>query len=147
MAFTLNGELQGVAYADVLEGTYYPAASLYTLPQQAEGATVRFNFGPDFKFAPPQVSHGGGRVRPGGAPRPCVERLLQRQWCACVCTQLEDCPPAQPVSSLAQAPAPPDAAVVALTPGGADAVEGGGGGGGMDVEVVGAQGGAAMDVA
>lgn len=30
---------------DFKEGTYYPAASLYTLPEQAEGATVAFNFG------------------------------------------------------------------------------------------------------
>ena len=27
------------------EGTYYPAVSLYTLPEQQEGATVTFNFG------------------------------------------------------------------------------------------------------
>ncbi len=27
------------------EGTYYPAASLYTMPEQEEGATVTFNFG------------------------------------------------------------------------------------------------------
>ena len=31
---------------DVLEGTYYPCASIYTLPEQTEGATVTFNFGP-----------------------------------------------------------------------------------------------------
>lgn len=55
VAFTKNGALQGVAYADILEGTYYPAASLYTKHAQAEGATVSFNFGPDFKFAPPRV--------------------------------------------------------------------------------------------
>lgn len=32
-------------YRDITEGTYYPAASLYTLPEQTEGATVTFNFG------------------------------------------------------------------------------------------------------
>lgn len=32
-------------YRDLTEGTYYPAASLYTLPEQTEGATVTFNFG------------------------------------------------------------------------------------------------------
>jgi hypothetical protein len=32
-------------FRDVKEGTYYPAASLYTLPEQTEGATVTFNFG------------------------------------------------------------------------------------------------------
>ena len=30
---------------DIHEGTYYPAVSLFTLPEQAEGATVTFNFG------------------------------------------------------------------------------------------------------
>ena len=28
-----------------MEGTYFPCASLYTLPEQREGATVTFNFG------------------------------------------------------------------------------------------------------
>ena len=28
-----------------MEGTYFPCASLYTLPEQSEGATVTFNFG------------------------------------------------------------------------------------------------------
>ena len=35
----------GCACRDINEGTYYPAASLYTLPEQSEGATVTFNFG------------------------------------------------------------------------------------------------------
>ena len=30
---------------DIHEGTYYPAVSLFTLPEQSEGATVTFNFG------------------------------------------------------------------------------------------------------
>lgn len=55
VAFTRNGVYQGVAYEDILEGTYYPSASLYTLPEQAEGAEVTFNFGPDFKHPLPQV--------------------------------------------------------------------------------------------
>ena len=56
VAFTKNGVLQGVAYRDIPEGTYYPAASLYTRHcQAAEGATVAFNFGPSFKHAPPRV--------------------------------------------------------------------------------------------
>ena len=33
------------ACRDVLDGTYYPCASIYTLPEQTEGATVSFNFG------------------------------------------------------------------------------------------------------
>lgn len=54
---------QGVAFKDFLEGTYHPAASLYTLPEQAEGATVAFNFGPDFAHAPP-VPDGCAAARP-----------------------------------------------------------------------------------
>eukprot|EP00775_Hariotina_reticulata_P001810 gene1810-2143_t len=53
VAFTKNGQLQGVAFKDIPEGTYYPAASLFTLPEQEQGACVQFNFGPDFKFPPP----------------------------------------------------------------------------------------------
>ena len=30
---------------DIHEGTYYPAVSLFTLPQEAAGATVTCNFG------------------------------------------------------------------------------------------------------
>lgn len=55
VAFTRNGVLQGVAFRDVLEGTYYPTASLFTAQKQKEGAKVTFNFGPDFKFLPPAV--------------------------------------------------------------------------------------------
>lgn len=56
VAFTRNGVLQGVAFRDcVLEGTYYPTASLFTAQKQKDGARVSFNFGPDFKFPPPTV--------------------------------------------------------------------------------------------
>mmetsp|Transcript_13808 Transcript_13808/g.37303 ORF Transcript_13808/g.37303 Transcript_13808/m.37303 type:complete len:297 (-) Transcript_13808:206-1096(-) len=55
IAFSLNGQSQGAAYKDIPEGTYYPAASLYTMPEQTEGVTVAFNFGPHFAYAPPQV--------------------------------------------------------------------------------------------
>eukprot|EP00891_Asterochloris_glomerata_P008135 jgi/Astpho2/8135/e_gw1.00120.119.1_t len=55
VAFAKNGVLQGTAYRDLKEGTYCPAVSLYTLPDQAEGATVTLNFGPDFHFNPPPV--------------------------------------------------------------------------------------------
>jgi Set1/Ash2 histone methyltransferase complex subunit ASH2 len=55
VAFSLNGKLQGVAYRDLLEGTYYPAASTFTLPDQKEGAAATFNFGPDFVHGPPAV--------------------------------------------------------------------------------------------
>lgn len=58
IAFMVNGELQGVAYTDIFQGTYYPAASLYTMPSQTDGAAVTFNFGPDFKYPPVQVAGG-----------------------------------------------------------------------------------------
>jgi len=44
--FYKNGVYQGVAFVDIFDGTYYPAASLYM------GATVRLNFGPEFKYKP-----------------------------------------------------------------------------------------------
>ncbi len=55
VAFSLNGQSQGAAFKDIPEGTYYPAVSLYTLPEQTEGVTVAFNFGPEFAYPPPQV--------------------------------------------------------------------------------------------
>lgn len=55
IGFSKNGVWQGVAARDVLEGTYYPTVSLFTLPDQAEGASVSLNFGPNFKFTPSAV--------------------------------------------------------------------------------------------
>eukprot|EP00803_Ostreobium_quekettii_P001212 evm.model.scf_206EXC.8 EVM.evm.TU.scf_206EXC.8 scf_206EXC:80995-86740(-) len=55
VAFSKNGCFQGEAYRDILEGTYCPAASIYTLPEQTDGATLTFNFGPDFEYGPPEV--------------------------------------------------------------------------------------------
>jgi Set1/Ash2 histone methyltransferase complex subunit ASH2 len=55
VAFTRNGVLQGPAFKDVLEGTYYPTASLFTAHKQKDGAKVSFNFGPDFKYPPPTI--------------------------------------------------------------------------------------------
>lgn len=55
VAFSVNGKPQGVAYSDIFEGTYYPAAAIFTLPQQKEGASVTFNFGPDFVHGPGQA--------------------------------------------------------------------------------------------
>lgn len=54
ISFTLNGVPQGTAFTDIMEGTYYPCASIYTLPEQLDGAEVRANFGPDFEFPPPE---------------------------------------------------------------------------------------------
>lgn len=61
--FFLNGVHQGVAYTDILEGTYYPAVSLFTLPEQKEGASVQVNFGPEFAF-PPALPEGLPAARP-----------------------------------------------------------------------------------
>lgn len=46
-----NGVCQGTAFSDIPGGRYYPAASMYTLPDQAN-CEVKFNFGPDFAFFP-----------------------------------------------------------------------------------------------
>jgi len=46
IVFFKNGQSQGIAFQDIFEGTYYPAASLYM------GGTVKFNFGPTFKYPP-----------------------------------------------------------------------------------------------
>ncbi|RZC75960.1 hypothetical protein C5167_000068 [Papaver somniferum] len=51
ICFFKNGILQGVAFKDLSGGRYYPAASMYTLPNQPN-CTVKFNFGPDFEFFP-----------------------------------------------------------------------------------------------
>ncbi len=57
IAFTVNGVSQGKAYVDILEGTYYPSVSIFTLPEQSEGATVKANFGPSFAFPPPSIEN------------------------------------------------------------------------------------------
>ena len=46
ISFFKNGKNQGVAFEDIFQGVYYPAASLY------KNSTVEFNFGPKFKFLP-----------------------------------------------------------------------------------------------
>lgn len=54
VAFSVNGESQGKAYVDILEGTYYPALSLFTHPHQGQPAAVAVNFGDQpFAYAPP----------------------------------------------------------------------------------------------
>ena len=68
--------MQGIAFSDIPEGTYYPTVSLFTLPlgsgggggggsgsgsgsgaaaAQAGPARVRLNFGPSFAYPPPIV--------------------------------------------------------------------------------------------
>ena len=46
-----NGVCQGSAFKDIPGGRYYPAASMYTLPNEPN-CVVKFNFGPDFEFFP-----------------------------------------------------------------------------------------------
>ncbi|XP_020100253.1 protein TRAUCO [Ananas comosus] len=65
ISFFKNGICQGVAFTDLFGGRYYPAASMYTLPNQPN-CEVRFNFGPDFEFFPQDF---GGRP----TPRPMIE--------------------------------------------------------------------------
>lgn len=56
VAFTRNGRMQGKAYSDIKEGTYYPALSLYTDATLLEEAVVKCNFGETpFAHPPPQV--------------------------------------------------------------------------------------------
>ncbi|TXG73270.1 hypothetical protein EZV62_001849 [Acer yangbiense] len=51
ISFFKNGVCQGVAFMDLYGGRYYPAASMYTLPNQPN-CEVKFNFGPDFERFP-----------------------------------------------------------------------------------------------
>ncbi|CAK9183472.1 unnamed protein product [Ilex paraguariensis] len=65
ISFFKNGICQGVAFKDLYGGRYYPAASMYTLPNQPN-CLVKFNFGPDFEFFPEDFGD-----RP--VPRPMIE--------------------------------------------------------------------------
>lgn len=60
ISFFKNGVCQGVAFKDLYGGRYYPAASMYTLPNQPN-CMVKFNFGPDFECFPEDF---GGRPVP-----------------------------------------------------------------------------------
>mmetsp|Transcript_34775 Transcript_34775/g.88072 ORF Transcript_34775/g.88072 Transcript_34775/m.88072 type:complete len:333 (-) Transcript_34775:313-1311(-) len=97
IAFTRNGELQGPAFTDFPDGTYYPAASLYTLPTQTQGACVTFNFGPDFAYPMPEVP---------GCPAP-------RPMCEAAETKAPTPPPEQPPAAAPEAAAPAEAAPAA----------------------------------
>ncbi|KAK6138316.1 hypothetical protein DH2020_027900 [Rehmannia glutinosa] len=65
ISFFKNGICQGVAFRDLYGGQYYPAASMYTLPNQPN-CVVKFNFGPDFEKFPDDF---GGRP----VPQPMIE--------------------------------------------------------------------------
>ena len=45
LAFSRNGVAQGTAFEDLLKGVYFPAGSLFTLPDQERPAQIKFNFG------------------------------------------------------------------------------------------------------
>eukprot|EP01018_Ginkgo_biloba_P031854 Gb_16053 [translate_table: standard] len=51
ISFFRNGICQGVAFKNINAGRYYPAASMYTLPNESN-CTVQFNFGPKFDCYP-----------------------------------------------------------------------------------------------
>ncbi|KAG9142937.1 hypothetical protein Leryth_006219, partial [Lithospermum erythrorhizon] len=65
ICFFKNGISQGTAFTDLLGGRYFPAASMYTLPNQSN-CLVKFNFGPDFDNFPGEFGE-----RP--VPRPMIE--------------------------------------------------------------------------
>ncbi|KAK1442340.1 set1/ash2 histone methyltransferase complex subunit ash2 like protein [Babesia gibsoni] len=48
VAFSINGVMQAKCQLRVWEGEYHPAISLYM------GATIRINFGPTFRYPPPE---------------------------------------------------------------------------------------------
>jgi hypothetical protein len=48
--------LQGIAFHDLPEGTYYATASLFTKPKPDTPATLSFNFGPAFKYPMHEVA-------------------------------------------------------------------------------------------
>ncbi|KYQ91941.1 hypothetical protein DLAC_07181 [Tieghemostelium lacteum] len=48
--FFKNGQSPGVAFKNLSKGMYYPSASLYL------GAGVKFNFGPNFKYPPQNLT-------------------------------------------------------------------------------------------
>ncbi|KAJ4979642.1 hypothetical protein NE237_010422 [Protea cynaroides] len=65
LSFFKNGVSQGVAFKDLYGGRYYPAASMYTLPNQPN-CVVKFNFGPEFECFPQEFE---GRP----IPKPMIE--------------------------------------------------------------------------
>ncbi|XP_051118550.1 protein TRAUCO-like [Andrographis paniculata] len=65
VSYFRNGVCQGVAFTDLYGGRYYPAASMYTLPNYPP-CVVKFNFGPDFECFPEDFGE-----RP--VPRPMIE--------------------------------------------------------------------------
>ncbi|KAL8034784.1 hypothetical protein ABFX02_12G052600 [Erythranthe guttata] len=65
ISYFKNGISQGVSFTDICGGRYYPAASMYTLPDQPN-YVVKFNFGPDFEKFPEDF-------RERAVPKPMIE--------------------------------------------------------------------------
>lgn len=74
ITFFRNGVSQGEAFRDIFQGLYFPAASLYM------GGTVRFQFGPKFKFpAPSSARPMSDAPVPEPEPEPQLEPQLEHQ--------------------------------------------------------------------
>ncbi|MCO5548132.1 hypothetical protein L7F22_001590 [Adiantum nelumboides] len=66
IVFFRNGVFQGTAFKDINAGRYFPAASMYTLPNDPD-CVVTFHFGPDFIFPPKDIGE-----RPMPHPMSCA---------------------------------------------------------------------------
>ena len=95
---------------DITDGTYFPAASLFTDPSQAEGATVTFNFGealarPMWHPEAPTILALAHLVMPSnhGITKEAVAAGAGPTF-RFPPPDVEGCPPAQPVSELAGDP-------------------------------------------
>ena len=76
LAFSRNGVAQGTAFEDLLKGVYFPAGSLFTLPDQERPAQIKFNFGACPRPAPcPHAS-------PDCAAPPPSPSSWQKYWCS-----------------------------------------------------------------
>lgn len=63
--------VQGVAYTDIPEGSYFPAVSLFTHPRQVDAASVEVNFGDkSFAHPPPLLSAATREPLQGSAASP-----------------------------------------------------------------------------
>ena len=88
------------ACRDLKEGTYCPAVSLYTLPDQAEGATVTLNFGECLR------GRSAGIVHVRIHHHACLLRVLIMVFAGAgpdfqfKPPPVEGCPPAKPISDL-----------------------------------------------
>lgn len=87
----LLGVTAWVLCRDIHEGTYYPAVSLFTLPEQSQGATVTFNFGAHrtLPYNTVTVVCGAEVSVPLGCCMQCpIGHTGQLQWAALLTTPL-----------------------------------------------------------